>query len=379
MMIKNKFLTLAVLALVLAACANDQSNGNGDHDNTEQAEGTTRISGLLKGAKSIPVYFEKLNANSIDPIDTVMTDENGTFSTDLLIEQLGFYRLALNEQNACVLILEPGGKVELNADVSNIYETYKVIGSEESQRLKDLNEILGKRDSVGMAVQDAQMTQNKEKFESAMAAYQAIQVDMVDDIKKFIDEKPASLSSLAAIQNLDSDADLEYYKKVVDALEGKVEGNDFYEAMKFQVEKSQTLAVGSEAPEIALPQPNGQELKLSDLRGQYVLVDFWASWCGPCRRENPNVVRVYEKYHDKGFEILGVSLDKNSKAWLQAIEQDGLKWKHISDLKYWKSEVVPEYQIQGIPLTYLIDPEGKIVAKNLRGSALEEKLAEIYN
>jgi len=108
------------------------------------------------------------------------------------------------------------------------------------------------------------------------------------------------------------------------------------------------------------------------------LIDFWASWCGPCRRENPNVKRVYEKYHDKGFEILGVSLDKAANAWTAAIAQDGLTWKHVSDLQYWNSSVVPEYQITGIPLTVLVDKEGNIIAKNLRGPALEEKLAEIF-
>ncbi|MDP4664181.1 MAG: TlpA family protein disulfide reductase, partial [Salibacteraceae bacterium] len=170
----------------------------------------------------------------------------------------------------------------------------------------------------------------------------------------------------------------DYYLKVIQALDGTANGNEYYDALSSEVLAMRKLAPGSPAPEISLPQPNGEMLSLSDLKGQYVLIDFWASWCGPCRRENPNVKRVYEKYHDKGFEILGVSLDKAANAWTAAIAQDGLTWKHVSDLQYWNSSVVPEYQITGIPLTVLVDKEGNIIAKNLRGPALEEKLAEIF-
>ena len=118
-------------------------------------------------------------------------------------------------------------------------------------------------------------------------------------------------------------------------------------------------------------------MSLTDFRGKYVLVDFWASWCRPCRAENPNVVRVYNQYKDKGFEILGVSLDKSKDAWLKAIEQDKLTWKHVSDLKFWQSEAAQLYGVSSIPYTILLDPEGTIIAQNLRGASLERKLAEL--
>ena len=119
-------------------------------------------------------------------------------------------------------------------------------------------------------------------------------------------------------------------------------------------------------------------ITLSSLKGKYVLIDFWAAWCGPCRRENPNVVRLYKEYSNQGFEILGVSLDRSKEAWLKAIEQDGLSWIHVSDLKHFGSEAASTYQINAIPATYLIGPDGVIVAKNLRGPALEDKLREIF-
>jgi thiol-disulfide isomerase/thioredoxin len=132
------------------------------------------------------------------------------------------------------------------------------------------------------------------------------------------------------------------------------------------------------APEINLATPAGPTLALSSLRGKYVLIDFWASWCGPCRRENPNVVKTYATYKDKGFEIFGVSLDQNREAWLKAIETDKLVWKHVSDLQYWNSAGAQAYQVNSIPQTFLVDPTGRIIAKGLRGAALDNYLAKLF-
>ncbi len=149
-------------------------------------------------------------------------------------------------------------------------------------------------------------------------------------------------------------------------------------ALDFELKKTSTFTPGMEVPDIVGNTPEGTPFSLSKLRGKYVLIDFWASWCGPCRRENPNVVAMYNKYKGKGFDILGVSLDREATAWKNAIEKDGLTWHHVSDLKGWGSEHAKLYSVSSIPQTLLIDREGKIIQRNLRGEQLGEKLREIF-
>jgi thiol-disulfide isomerase/thioredoxin len=143
--------------------------------------------------------------------------------------------------------------------------------------------------------------------------------------------------------------------------------------------QNSVLKVGDLAPEITLPSPKDEIINLSSTRGKIVLLDFWASWCSPCRKESPNLVKVYDLYRDKGFQIFQVSLDKAKEDWIKGIEDDKLgQWIHVSDVKYWNSMVVPLYKIESIPFNLLLDKDGKILATNLRGNALQEKLGEIF-
>jgi thiol-disulfide isomerase/thioredoxin len=220
----------------------------------------------------------------------------------------------------------------------------------------------------------------------------------VDDYsRKIMSSEPANpynivLSSALTPQMGFEDWDpknMEILQQVSMAFEQKYPESKMTEAMTQQTAQVEMMynqflgneaAIGKMAPDIALPRPNGQILKLSSLKGNYVLVDFWASWCGPCRRENPNVIKLYNQYKDKGFTVFSVSLDENKDAWTQAIAMDGLVWpNHVSDLKRWDSPVVGAYGIQGIPHTVLVDPKGKIINVGLRGPELEQKLKELFS
>jgi len=222
--------------------------------------------------------------------------------------------------------------------------------------------------------------------------------EMRDFTISFIEDNPESLASLMALYQqlaprqyiLDPMTDIEYYEKVDESLYSLYPESepvitlhshvtDLKERIKVEEARNSAVTPGTVPPDIALPTPDGDTIRLSSTKGKVVLLDFWAAWCSPCRQENPNLVTNYNKYKEKGFDIFQVSLDKDMESWVKGIKDDGLgAWNHVSDLKYWQSSVVPVYNIQGIPANFLLDREGKIIATNLRGRDLGAKLEEVF-
>jgi peroxiredoxin len=281
-----------------------------------------------------------------------------------------------------MLVLDSNDKVTVNANLKDLGNTYKVEGSPETILFVEYNEISKKNrlqiDSLNQAFQDLMRAGGKMdslRMDSLSKIFEAPYNKIMDGFNATMAEKIMKNSdkyaSIMAIQGMEPDKYSDIYKTLDASLTKKFPNDKNIKMFHDVVSKMLATTSGQAAPEINLPTPDGKELALSSFRGKIVLVDFWASWCGPCRKEMPNVVKAYAKFKDKGFEIYGVSLDQDKARWLEAIQKDGITWPQVSDLKYWECEAAKLYAVEGIPYTVLLDKEGKIIAKNLRGADLE--------
>jgi peroxiredoxin len=370
---------LAVLMIVVASCKSKQG-------------GEFVVSGKIENANSTKVYLEEIPFDGKQP---VVVDSgsitNGQFQLKAVAREEGIYALSTSlNRGASIFLINDSKQIKVNLNYDK-FKDYTTEGSPASTALHQYfdnyytqytatGKIYAKLDTLKQQnASDSLITVSNLQFQRELEKLKEM-------VSSFVNTSASPAASLHALSMGYGQGVLNTAETKQLALNAAKKFKDYSPLNRFQEiiaqrEKSEApkpyALSNQEAPEIALPTLKGDTVKLSSYRGKYVLVDFWASWCGPCRNENPNVVAAYKKFKDKNFAILGVSLDDNKKAWEKAIQEDSLTWTHVSDLKRWESSLTSIYHIEGIPFNVLVDPSGKIIAHSLRGEALEKKLAEV--
>lgn len=347
-----------------------------------------RVQGTFTSShsNSTTLIVSMVSGNQVIPTDTLTTDKKGMFLFEKTLSGPTMFLLTFpsESQNPIHLIIYPKDNISLTMqldDSTGFIHLLSAKGSKDMQLYQAFNHQLFQFNKRAKALDNEynQQETSAERRRGIGDDFMKLQTEQNIAVKKLLTQNADVLMSAFLVTYFDNEIEtyLDIYELIDQKLSGKYSDNQFVQYVSGKVKSN--LGPGRMAPEIAMKDPEGNIRKLSDLKGKIVMIDFWASWCRPCRMENPNVVKLYHRYHDKGFEIYSVSLDKSHNDWVKAIAQDGLVWpNHVSDLNGWTSSGGASYGITSVPSTVLIDRQGRIIAKNLRGAELANKLKEIF-
>lgn len=334
------------------------------------------INGNIKGITAPYVYFNWSGIQNRQPDSAAVKDGKFTFTGKVSNPEMAMIFLK-NRKGGFRFYLENADINVTGDSISNV----KITGSQSQKVFEEyqasLKSITDQRSKVIKQYMAAKKSNDQAKLKDAQKQLEALGTKREGITKKFIGTHPDSFLSLDLLQQVSYGSSYKELNTLYTGLDTTLQNSEKGKAFAKQLAIRQKTAIGKTAPDFTLNNVDGKPVSLSDFKGKYVLVDFWASWCGPCRAENPNVVKAYNQYKDKNFTILGVSLDSKADNWKKAIKDDGLTWTHVSDLKGWENAAAAKYGVRAIPANFLINPEGVIIGHNLRGEALEKKLAEV--
>ncbi|MEP7323007.1 MAG: TlpA disulfide reductase family protein [Saprospiraceae bacterium] len=366
---KNLVFILLTFVCIYAGCKKDVEKP------------TTFISGEVKDYPDGKLTLFRVFSEDSSIIDTSFI-KGGKFKLDLNTTETQLANLVFPDgQSSVQFFTEPGnivisGTQEKMQSLEVTGTPTNVLNNELKKTNAEIDAQYAKLIEIGTA---AQQTGNEKTVDSVRSILIGLEAATNKSNLEFAKKHPESLiSAYLGLMAASSGGDLDI-ASLVTALSPEIKKTFFGQRLETMAIAAGKTAIGAIAPDFEGMSPEGKLIKLSSLKGKSVLIDFWASWCGPCRQENPNLVKTYTAYNPKGFDILGVSLDQEKEKWLGGIAEDNLHWSHVSDLKGWKSAIAAMYGVQGIPQNFLLDKDGRIIAKGLRGKELDEKLKEIFN
>lgn len=374
MKLNTKVLLLVFVAMAWTITSCDQDSG---------PVSGYQIKGTLANAGGKTIFLDQMSLNSSTPFDTAIIANDGKFEMRGEVPERGLYMLRVDQDHTWLMVLD-NEKLVFTGDFNDMLN-YSFKGSAAAEDLATFIQNIGSQNKKisDLRQQYNEQTQSGNPDANVMQEIQQqfimVSSNLTNSVHTYADTVQDPLLKVFAASLLSPEQNLDFLTKINDELQKEIPNTVYAREFNAKISEASKLAIGSMAPDFTLSGPDGKDHKLSDLRGKIVLVDFWASWCKPCRAENPNLVRTYNEYKDKGFTVYSVSLDKDLNRWVQAIKADGLSWEsHGSNLVAWNCPIAHKYNVTSIPQAFLLDRDGRIIAKGLRGSQLEQKLAEIF-